>query len=448
MDATVEDKAARALAAAHAFLARSPVPSSRRARSRSRERRETTTRDVDAGAMTTKTTKTTTTTTTRDAETRAIALERSESSNATRSRANDAVASEASTREAGGRVNVNLSAAFDSTTTTTTNEEEAEETVEEASVPVVDATPAIEDDETEVEDVEDAPRGEEARDETASTATREATLGFAAPGTPASVALELSSDSSDGEVVDSPNVREREVDEGEVTSAVKTMVVEKTEEDESSAEGVFDVAIRREREEKEASSPVAAALSEMSALREEVVRLREELDGARWSREALEARVVEAEKTAADARSKTLETALDPQNQLTPEQVAALRAEIEQVEYLKRLLARAEQMRNAARAETKKAREKHEQDLEIVRREVGAMDEEMANLRKRVKNDKAKIEAMERATIEAADEFATLYARQENTRRLLAAAFLVVLLLLVRLFMSGGAFVMKNMYQY
>lgn len=444
MDATVEDKAARALAAAHAFLARSPVPS-RRARSRSRERRETKTRDVDAGAMTTKTT-----TTTRDAETRAIALERSGSSNATQSRANDAVASEASTREAGGRVNVNLSAAFDSTTTTTN--EEAEETVEEASVPVVDLTPPIEDDETEVEDVEDAPREEEEEatrdDQTASTATREATLGFAAPGTPASVALELSSDSSDGEVVDSPNVREREVDEGEVTSAVKTVVVEKTEEDESSAEGVFDVAIRREREEKESSSPVAAALSEMSALREEVVRLREELDGARWSREALEARVVEAEKIAADARSKTLETALDPQNQLTPEQVAALRAEIEQVEYLKRLLARAEQMRNAARAETKKAREKHEQDLEIVRREVGAMDEEMDNLRKRVKNDKAKIEAMERATIEAADEFATLYARQENTRRLLAAAFLVVLLLLVRLFMGGGAFVMKNMYQY
>ena len=445
MDATVEDKAARALAAAHAFLARSPV-SSRRARSRSRERGETTTRDVDAGAMTTKTTiTTTTTTTTRDAETRAMTLERSGSSNAASSRANDAIASGASTREAGGRVNVNLSAAFDSTTTT--EAEEAEETDEETSIPVVDATPPIE---IEVEDVEDAPREEEeaTRDETASTATREATLGFAAPGTPASVALDLSSDSSDGEVVDSPNVREREVDEGEVTSAVKTVVVEKTEEHESSAEGVFDVAIRREREEKEASSPVAAALSEMSELREEVVRLREELDGARWSREALEARVVEAEKTAADARSKTLETALDPQNQLTPEQVAALRAEIEQVEYLKRLLARAEQMRNAARAETKKTREKHEQDLEIVRREVGAMDEEMNNLRKRVKNDKAKIEAMERATIEAADEFATLYARQENTRRLLAAAFLVILLLLVRLFMGGGAFVMKNMYQY
>ena len=115
---------------------------------------------------------------------------------------------------------------------------------------------------------------------------------------------------------------------------------------------------------------------------------------------------------------------------------------------MKRLLARAEQMRNTARAETKKAREKHEQDLEIVRREVAAMDEEIDNLRKRVKNDKSKMEAMERATIEAADEFATLYARQENTRRLLAAAFFAVVVLVIRLFMSGGAFTLKNMYHY
>lgn len=445
MDATVEDKASRALAAAHAFLARSPVPS-RRARARretTRTTTKTTTREVEDGATTTDST------TTGEAATRAIALERSGSSNA-RTSVVDGVASEGETRGAGERVNVNLRAAFDSTTTTTTTastetEEETEETrigPEEESVTVVDGEgESNEDEETEVEAVEAV---EDAREETASAATREATLGFAPPGTPAKVTLELSSDSSDGEVVDSPNVREGALDEGEVTSAVKTVEAE----DDSGAEGVFDVAIRRELEDKETSSPVAAARSEVSALREEVERLRDELDGARWSREALEARVVEAEKIAADARSKTIETALDPQNQLTPEQVAALRAEIEQVEYLKRLLARAEQMRNTARAETKKAREKHEQDLEIVRREVAAMDEEIDNLRKRVKNDKSKMEAMERATIEAADEFATLYARQENTRRLLAAAFFVVIVLAIRLFMSGGAFTLKNMYHY
>ena len=444
MDATVEDKASRALAAAHAFLARSPVPS-RRARARretTRTTKTTTTREVEDDATTTDST------TTGEAATRAIALERSGSSNA-RASVVDGVASEEATRGAGERVNVNLRAAFDSTTAanaaSTETEEKTEETrtgPEEGSVTVVDGEgESNEDEEIESEAVEAV---EDAREETASAATREATLGFAPPGTPAKVTLELSSDSSDGEVVDSPNVREGALDEGEVTSGVKTVEAE----EDSGAEGVFDVAIRRELEDKETSSPVAAARSEVSALREEVERLRDELDGAKWSREALEARVVEAEKIAADARSKTIETALDPQNQLTPEQVAALRAEIEQVEYLKRLLARAEQMRNTARAETKKAREKHEQDLEIVRREVAAMDEEIDNLRKRVKNDKSKMEAMERATIEAADEFATLYARQENTRRLLAGAFFVVVLLVIRLFMSGGAFTLKNMYHY
>ena len=444
MDATVEDKASRALAAAHAFLARSPVPS-RRARARretTRTTKTTTTREVEDDGTTTDST------TTGEAATRAIALERSGSSNA-RASVVDGVASEEATRGAGERVNVNLRAAFDSTTAanaaSTETEEKTEETrtgPEEGSVTVVDGEgESNEDEEIESEAVEAV---EDAREETASAATREATLGFAPPGTPAKVTLELSSDSSDGEVVDSPSVREGALDEGEVTSGVKTVEAE----EDSGAEGVFDVAIRRELEDKETSSPVAAARSEVSALREEVERLRDELDGAKWSREALEARVVEAEKIAADARSKTIETALDPQNQLTPEQVAALRAEIEQVEYLKRLLARAEQMRNTARAETKKAREKHEQDLEIVRREVAAMDEEIDNLRKRVKNDKSKMDAMERATIEAADEFATLYARQENTRRLLAAAFFAVVVLVIRLFMSGGAFTLKNMYHY
>ena len=133
---------------------------------------------------------------------------------------------------------------------------------------------------------------------------------------------------------------------------------------------------------------------------------------------------------------------------LTDEQVAALRAEIEQVEYLKRLLARAEQMRNAARAETKQARDKHERDLEIVRKEVAAMDEEMMNLRQRVKTDKTKIETMERTTIEAADEFATLYSRQENTRRLLMVCVVVIFALAVRLGLNGQTVTLKNMYQY
>ena len=204
----------------------------------------------------------------------------------------------------------------------------------------------------------------------------------------------------------------------------------------------------RDRAEAETGGEAEANAETAAALRANIDALREELEESRWAREALETRVQEAEKIAAEARSKTIESALDPQNQLTNEQVAALRAEIEQVEYLKRLLARAEQMRNVARAETKQARDKHESDLEIVRKEVAVMDAEMENLRRRVKKDKAKIEAMERTTIEAADEFATLYSRQENTRRLLGACIVAILALVVRLGLSGQTFMMKNMYQY
>jgi hypothetical protein len=288
-----------------------------------------------------------------------------------------------------------------------------------------------------------------------------------APETPASVALELSSESDDDDdaatatttttTTGGDDARER----GEEGRRVRLEVDEDEDVDdgardggESDSEGVFAVAIKRERDEAEAEAEAetggeAEANAETAAaLRANIDALREELEESRWAREALETRVQEAEKIAAEARSKTIESALDPQNQLTNEQVAALRAEIEQVEYLKRLLARAEQMRNVARAETKQARDKHESDLEIVRKEVAVMDAEMENLRRRVKKDKAKIEAMERTTIEAADEFATLYSRQENTRRLLGACIVAILALVVRLGLSGQTFMMKNMYQY
>ena len=282
-----------------------------------------------------------------------------------------------------------------------------------------------------------------------------------APETPASVALELSSESDDDDdaATGGDDARER----GEEGRRVRLEVDEDEDVDdgardggESDSEGVFAVAIKRERDEAEAEAEAEAETGgeaeanaeTAAALRANIDALREELEESRWAREALETRVQEAEKIAAEARSKTIESALDPQNQLTNEQVAALRAEIEQVEYLKRLLARAEQMRNVARAETKQARDKHESDLEIVRKEVAVMDAEMENLRRRVKKDKAKIEAMERTTIEAADEFATLYSRQENTRRLLGACIVAILALVVRLGLSGQTFMMKNMYQY
>ena len=55
---------------------------------------------------------------------------------------------------------------------------------------------------------------------------------------------------------------------------------------------------------------------------------------------------------------------------------------------------------------------------------------------------------MEKATIEAADEFRALYHRQELTRRLLGATFIVIFALIVQFGLAGNLGMMKNMYQY
>lgn len=483
-DGSVEDKAARALAAAHAFLARSPVPT------RGGGNKPTVTNGkgddvkvdnglkraaggVDAALKTTKTT-----------------LERSGSSTATSvtTTTNSASRSDVRTRlekefddatvpqrEDTSSVSVATNA---SKTTASTNDrvenrgerenrtpgsdvEEAAVTSPERVVVEMDGT---KDGSTTSEggrnDVVTDGEGRGTTTTTEEVLDPEPTLGEPpnrrprAPPTPGSVNLELSesegelsaAEDSDGEVVESPVTFARVID----------VVDEDEEAERSDSEGVFAVAIEREREAREttsammptASGDATAKDAEISSLKGEIERLNAELESMRWGREALETRAVEAERAVAEMRANKIEKALDPQNQLTDEQVAALRAEIEQVEYLKRLLARAEQMRNAARAETKQARDKHERDLEIVRKEVAAMDEEMMNLRQRVKTDKTKIETMERTTIEAADEFATLYSRQENTRRLLMVCVVVIFALAVRLGLNGQTVTLKNMYQY
>lgn len=484
-DGSVEDKAARALAAAHAFLARSPVPA------RGGGNKPTTNgKDDDVkvdnglkraagGVDALKTTKTT--------------LERSGSSTATSATTTTNSASRLDVRtrlekefddatvpqrEDSSSVSVATNASKTTASTASTNDraenrgERENETpgsdVEEAAVTsperVVVEMDGTKDGSTTSEDgrndvVTDG-EGRETTTTTEEVLDPEPTLGEPpnrrprAPPTPGSVNLELSesdgelsaAEDSDGEVVESPVTFARVID----------VLDEDEEAERSDSEGVFAVAIEREREAREttsammptASGDATAKDTEISSLKGEIERLNAELESMCWGREALETRAVEAERAVAEMRANKIEKALDPQNQLTDEQVAALRAEIEQVEYLKRLLARAEQMRNAARAETKQARDKHERDLEIVRKEVAAMDEEIMNLRQRVKTDKTKIETMERTTIEAADEFATLYSRQENTRRLLMVCVVVIFALAVRLGLNGQTVTLKNMYQY
>jgi len=392
----VEDKAARALAAAHAFLNRSPVRTTRVKDGSTSDGRLD---DVDARRERV----------VDDARERANERDADDALASARADASVEGAvreGENAVGETRARVEANLARAFEDAKTSEDGDRRMDDAVSDAVV-------------KDEEDVSEGNANEaEARTEV-----------VAVPDTPTSPALELSvsDEDSDADVELSLDVT--------ATSLV-------VDDENSDSEGVFAAAIKRERADAAESDVVAA-------LREDVARLTEELERAKWAREALEARAVEAERVAAEAQSKTIETALDPSNQLTAEQVAALRAEIEQVEYLKRLLARAEQMRNSARQETKAAREKHEKDLEIIREEVAKMDAEMEKLRKRVKGDKAKLAAMERATVEAADEFATLFARYENTRRLFAASIVAILALVVRIFLSGeSGLVMKNMYMY
>lgn len=488
-DGSVEDKAARALAAAHAFLARSPVPTRGGGNKPTGMNGKDDDVKVDNGlkraagggvdaALKTKTLERSGSSTATSVATTTNSASRSDVRTRLEKEFDDATVPQ---REDASSVSVATNASKTTASTASTNDraenrgETMDRTGDDVEEPAVTSPERVvvemdgtKDGLTTSEDGRsDVVADGEGRGTTKTTTTTteevldpEPTLGEPpnrqprAPPTPGSVNLELSesegessaAEDSDGEVVESPVTFARVID----------VVDEDEEAERSDSEGVFAVAIEREREAREttsammpmASGDATAKDAEISLLKDEIERLNAELESMRWGREALETRTVEAERAVAEMRANKIEKALDPQNQLTDEQVAALRAEIEQVEYLKRLLARAEQMRNAARAETKQARDKHERDLEIVRKEVAAMDEEMMNLRQRVKTDKTKIETMERTTIEAADEFATLYSRQENTRRLLMVCVVVIIALAVRLGLNGQTVTLKNMYQY
>ena len=437
---SVEDKAARALAAAHAFLARSPVP--KRAHAASAKANDD--GDDDVG----------------DVRGKLLNLSRSDSSASTSASARAPVRADDVARESvviarrdAPVVSRSASAVSSTKSSGATNvvddERRSDGADDEGGVmspvrDVVDVVDVFGDDEAYPEPSFGDPPG-----------VRRVKV----MDTPKSVKLELSSESDrdededDGEeVVESPGPVEEH--KYKLDSTARVLDVQEMS---SESEGVFARAIERERVEKsmEATSArsgggamTSSDAVDVDTLSAQVKTLSLELESMRWEREALEARTLEAEKIAAEAQAKTVSQALSPENQLTNEQVAALKAEIEQVDYLKRLLARAEQMRNTARLETKQARDKHEKDLETLRAELTTMDEEMENLRRRVKNDRIKIEAMEKATIEAADEFRALYHRQELTRRLLGATFIVIFALIVQFGLAGNLGMMKNMYQY
>jgi hypothetical protein len=338
-DGSVEDKAARALAAAHAFLARSPVP----ARGGGNKPTVTNGKDddvkvdnglkraaggVDAALKTTKTT-----------------LERSGSSTATSvaTTTNSASRSDVRTRlekefddatvpqrEDASAVSVATNASKTTASTASTNDRaehrgETGSDVEEAAVTspervVVEMDGTKDGLTTSKDGRNDVVAGGEGRGTTTTTEEvldPEPTLGEPpnrrprAPPTPGSVNLELSesegessaAEDSDGEVVESP-----------VTFARVINVVDEDEEAErSDSEGVFrggDRARARsegddERDDADGERRSGTAKDmEISSLKEEIERLNAELESMRWGREALETRAVEAERAVAEMQGE------------------------------------------------------------------------------------------------------------------------------------------------
>jgi len=78
--------------------------------------------------------------------------------------------------------------------------------------------------------------------------------------------------------------------------------------------------------------------------------------------------------------------------------ISQLSAEVQQNDYLRRLLKRAEEMRNAARMQAKEARVRldiRERELEQRRIEIDRMEAERDGLRRRILTEKRRADAME-----------------------------------------------------
>jgi hypothetical protein len=133
-------------------------------------------------------------------------------------------------------------------------------------------------------------------------------------------------------------------------------------------------------------SDTGTNLSNPRALRVALEKAEMRLEEAGWEKEALETRLAEAESSL--ARTDAVNGA----------RISQLSAEVQQNDYLRRLLKRAEEMRNAARMQAKEARVRldiRERELEQRRIEIDRMEAERDGLRRRILTEKRRADAME-----------------------------------------------------
>ena len=156
-------------------------------------------------------------------------------------------------------------------------------------------------------------------------------------------------------------------------------------------------------------------------------------EGAGWERDALVVRTAEAEADAASAREE-----------LAGAQ-AALAAEQAQNDYLRRLLTRAEEVRDAARADAAEVRQRAvaaDAQMRKLMETLDVRDNEAVSVRARLRNDKARLTAMQAERDAALAQLRASHDRGQLLHRVLgltlAACFVMALRLLLGTKPSGS----------
>ena len=156
-------------------------------------------------------------------------------------------------------------------------------------------------------------------------------------------------------------------------------------------------------------------------------------ESAGWERDALVVRTAEAEAAAAAAQEAVAHVQ------------AALAAEQAQNEYLRRLLARAEELRDVARADAATLRERAlAADLQLrqLLETLDARDAEALGVRARLRNDKARMAALQAERDQAVEHLRVSHDRGQLLHRVLglalAACFVMALRLLLGTRPTGG----------
>ena len=161
-----------------------------------------------------------------------------------------------------------------------------------------------------------------------------------------------------------------------------------------------------------------------------------QLEENEWSREALVARVTEAERAAESAAARTKNTQLN--------ELAQLKEEVDRNGYLRRLLGKADQRRQEARGREKEVsvrlgvlQNSHNARGEEFSAKLQRLEEESRGARRRVLAERTRGHALDRVLANANVELAEQHRLRRRGSTLLGMAFCAIVVLLLRV-LAGG----------